>query len=273
MASQISSYSIVQQLFRLTTKKASKAPHNWPFTRGVHGWRIFSSQRANNAESFSMSDVIMMTLHLLSLILWYHLVGFVQERRNSSAMMTLHLLSLILWYHLVGFVQERRNSSAMMTLHLLSLILWYHLDGFVQERRNSIANAMELCLSCTNPLISPAGFPIMSNFLNRTKRPMVFSCAWPKYQELDKIKVNPVSMMQPGELTCNARQQNNVLWLLSEKGSLYYMLIIESRVWNWYRKISNIRRTKSPTLNDSHLVLKSSLPYPMKPGAKSRMKM
>ena len=246
MASQISSNSIVQQLFRLTTKKASKAPHNWPFTRGVHGWRIFSSQRANNAERFSMSDVLMMTLHLLS---------------------------LILWYHLVGFVQERRNSSAMMTLHLSSLILWYHLDGFVQERRNSIANAMELRLSCTNPLISPAGFPIMSNFLNRTKRPMVFSCAWPKYQELDKIKVNPVLMMQPGELTCNARQQNNVLWLLSEKGSLYYMLIIKSRVWNWYRKISNIRPTKSPNLNDSHLILKSSLPYPLKPGVKSRMKM
>ena len=26
------------------------------------------------------------------------------------------------------------------------------IDGFVQERRNSIANAMELRLSCTNPL-------------------------------------------------------------------------------------------------------------------------
>ena len=40
-----------------------------------------------------------------------------------------------------------------------------------------------------------------------------------------------------------------------------------------YRKISNIRRTKSQNLNDSHLVLKSSLPNPLKPGVKSRMKM
>ena len=40
-----------------------------------------------------------------------------------------------------------------------------------------------------------------------------------------------------------------------------------------YRKISNIRRTKSQKLNDSHLVFKSSLPYPLKPGVKSRMKM
>ena len=29
----------------------------------------------------------------------------------------------------------------------------YHIDGLVQERCNSIANALELCLSCTNQLI------------------------------------------------------------------------------------------------------------------------
>ena len=40
-----------------------------------------------------------------------------------------------------------------------------------------------------------------------------------------------------------------------------------------YSKISNIRRTKSQNLNDSHLVLKSSLYNPLKPGVKSRMKM
>ena len=47
--------------------------------------------------------------------------------------------------------------------------------------------------------------------------------------------------------------------------------------WWWlhnkYRKISNIRRTKSQNLNDSHLVLKSSLANLLKPGFKSRMKM
>ena len=50
-----------------------------------------------------------------------------------------------------------------------------------------------------------------------------------------------------------------------------------ARYWtgdtNDYRKISNIRRTKSQNLKDSHLVLKSSLPNPLKPGVKSRMKM
>ena len=43
--------------------------------------------------------------------------------------------------------------------------------------------------------------------------------------------------------------------------------------WQTYRKISNIRRTKSQTLNVSRLVLQLSLPNPMKPGVKSKMKM
>ena len=40
-----------------------------------------------------------------------------------------------------------------------------------------------------------------------------------------------------------------------------------------YRQISNIRRTKSQTLNVSCLVLQLSLPNPLKPGIKSRKKM
>ena len=40
-----------------------------------------------------------------------------------------------------------------------------------------------------------------------------------------------------------------------------------------YGKISNIRRIKSPDLNVSCLVLQLSLPNPMNPGVKSRMKM
>ena len=46
-----------------------------------------------------------------------------------------------------------------------------------------------------------------------------------------------------------------------------------SRIENDYRKISNIRRTKSPNLNVSRLVLQLPLPNPMKLGFKSRMKM
>ena len=43
--------------------------------------------------------------------------------------------------------------------------------------------------------------------------------------------------------------------------------------WNTYHKISNIKHTKYPNLNASRLILQMSLPNPMKPGVKSRMKM
>ena len=47
---------------------------------------------------------------------------------------------------------------------------------------------------------------------------------------------------------------------------------VDWALWQ-YRKISNISSTKSQNLYDSHLVLRSSLPNPLKPGVKSRMKM
>ena len=44
---------------------------------------------------------------------------------------------------------------------------------------------------------------------------------------------------------------------------------IHVKIGLWYRKISNIRNTKSQNLNDSPLVLQSSLSNPLKPGVKS----
>ena len=44
-------------------------------------------------------------------------------------------------------VQESQRGDDM-TMRMI-----YYIDGLVQERRNSIANALELCLSCTNPSI------------------------------------------------------------------------------------------------------------------------
>ena len=42
---------------------------------------------------------------------------------------------------------------------------------------------------------------------------------------------------------------------------------------NMYRKVSNIRRAKSQHLKESQTVLRLSLPNPLKPDVKSRMKM
>ena len=41
----------------------------------------------------------------------------------------------------------------------------------------------------------------------------------------------------------------------------------------YYRKISNVSRTKSHNFNDSPVILQLFLPNPLKPGTKSRMKM
>ena len=46
-----------------------------------------------------------------------------------------------------------------------------------------------------------------------------------------------------------------------------------AKIYDTYRKVSNIRRTKSANSNVSHLVLQLSLPIPIKPGVKSKMKL
>ena len=44
--------------------------------------------------------------------------------------------------------------AAVVVYEVISfLLIQEYFDGLVQERRNSIANALELRLSCTNPLI------------------------------------------------------------------------------------------------------------------------
>ena len=55
-----------------------------------------------------------------------------------------------------GSVQERHNSIANaleLCLSCTNPSIYMDIDEFVQERPNSIANALELRLSCTNPLI------------------------------------------------------------------------------------------------------------------------
>ena len=56
---------------------------------------------------------------------------------------------------------------------------------------------------------------------------------------------------------------------------LYTNTLVPWSLW-WYmnyRQVSNIRRTKSQHLKDSRTVLRLSLPNPLKPDVKSRMKM
>ena len=55
--------------------------------------------------------------------------------------------------------------------------------------------------------------------------------------------------------------------------SVEYRPLRQQQMTNTYRQTSQISRTKSQNLNLSRLVLRLSLPNPLKPGVKSRMKM
>ena len=59
------------------------------------------------------------------------------------------------------------------------------------------------------------------------------------------------------------------LWLEDDMSDITESLFIDDT----YRKVSNIRHTKSQNLNASRLILELSLPNPLKPGVKLRMKM
>ena len=52
-----------------------------------------------------------------------------------------------------------------------------------------------------------------------------------------------------------------------------FLLMLWSVLWYKYRKISNIRRTKSENLSDCRLVLQLPLANPLKPSVKLRLKM
>ena len=80
-----------------------------------------------------------------------------QERRNSSANaleLRLSWTNPSIYLHL--FREQwsvHAQSHPVLIPRACCLILKTYIDGLVQERCNSIANALELHLSCANPLI------------------------------------------------------------------------------------------------------------------------
>ena len=67
-----------------------------------------------------------------------------------------NIQSLLQLYHI--------GNNEIHVRMILRLLLNNHIDGLVLERRNSIADALELRLSCTNPLIY-ASFLSTNNFI------------------------------------------------------------------------------------------------------------
>ena len=136
--------------------------------------------------------------------------------------------------------------------------LWHVSMGLVQVSHISIANALELRLSCTKPLISstkelPTCYPGTSMLIR------VITCCGIN----TKLMVKPLLNHQNGiplHWYCNIIE--NIFLNVDMKQFL-----------NNYRQISNISHTKSQNLNVSCLVLQLSLSNPMKPGVNSKMKM
>ena len=84
----------------------------------------------------------------------------------------------------------------------------------------------------------------------------------------DKPLSEPMMVSLPTHICVTRPQWVNSLW----PGSVVRLYgIVE--LCRHYRQTSNISSTKSQNLNVSHLVLQLSLPNPLKPGVKSRMKM
>ena len=71
------------------------------------------------------------------------------------------------------------------------------------------------------------------------------------------------------------RQQTTPLTIVNiwDTKSVTQEIVVEFAVSHTFRKISDIKRTKSHNLNDSRLFLHLSLPNLLKLGVKSRMKM
>ena len=75
--------------------------------------------------------------------------------------------------------------------------------------------------------------------------------------------------------TCEIKYLNLKLYVIEIDSSIdnNSTLVQVIACHHMYHKISNIRRTKSPNLNVSRLVVQLSSPNPMKPAVQSRMKM
>ena len=129
--------------------------------------------------------------------------------------------------------------------------LWHISMGLVQVSHISIANALELRLSCTKPLISwtkelPTCYPGTSMLIR------VITCCGIN----TKLMVKPLLNHQNGiplHWYCNIIEN-------------IFLNVHMKQFLNNYRQISNISHTKSQNLNVSCLVLQLSLSNPLKPG-------
>ena len=145
MASLITSLTIVYSIvYSGTDQRKHQSSTSLAFVQGIHQWLVNSPHTGPvTRKMLSFDDVIMLSQLPVppggtKLASWRLLVS------NANCV---NLLDDY-WCELIHYEANGQNTMAPD-----NRLNSRHIDGLVQERRNSIANALELCLSCTNPSI------------------------------------------------------------------------------------------------------------------------
>ena len=122
MASQITSLTIVYStVYSGADPRKLQSSASPAFVRGIHLWLVNSPHKGPVTRNmFPFHDFIMLILPLSSLICYIYHVAY--------------------------------DFALMGPFSMWFAKLWNHIDGLVQERRNCSALALELHLSCINPL-------------------------------------------------------------------------------------------------------------------------
>ena len=134
------------------------------------------------------------------------------------------------------------------------------LEGLVQDCSNPSALAKELLQSCTKSLIYP--FCEQKKILSPQKwfaDEVHKSCTFQFFTHNTLCSCLFLSLL-------SANKNPVIQWIIWQYPRASCIL------WN-YHQVSNISHTKSQHLKDPRTVLRLSLPNPLKPDVKSRMKM
>ena len=135
--------------------------HYWPFVRGIHLWQVDSHHKGPVMQSFdfflcSIRQQIRDVQSLFTYTKWAYpqskdAITTHRYSTNQELYTGFVLCCVLLWLGWKSFYPY--PSGLFCWLPECQSWWWYDIDGLVKERRNSCALAMELRLSCTNPLI------------------------------------------------------------------------------------------------------------------------
>ena len=126
------------------TSKKYQCPHYWPFVSGIHRWPVNSPHKGPETWIKLPFGGIIMIIKLHNMF------------PSVYSLPPHHLFLWNKWFRVWVLIVYLFYTVLYAILHFTepnSIKTWLHADGIVHERCNSSVLAMELCFSCTNPLI------------------------------------------------------------------------------------------------------------------------